>query len=288
MLINSTSLTDHTILGTTDDIAVGECLDKVARVVLPPEELQKAKSTMYGALLETFVFPPKAHSSQAPTSKVDTSGVTAQTYLNKHGHVHDWYTFPKTNEVAIQSSKTKWGWSINAPLTKTAGGTKIKTMGLSFSGLMSAVERIVRYPTDPASGKQSKQARSGIDITLEERRAMALGVMRAAFEHVASRVVLALQNAAGETAVQPAVVVAGGVASNAFLRHVLASAMCAHGFGHVAISFPPPVYCTDNAAMIGWTGLEMFEAGCVDRLSIRAIRKWPLDQLMTPVDDGKM
>ena len=54
----------------------------------------------------------------------------------------------------------------------------------------------------------------------------------------------------------------------------------------MTLYFPPPKYCTDNAAMIGWTGLEMFDAGHVDPLSIRAIRKWPLNELLTPVQDG--
>jgi N6-L-threonylcarbamoyladenine synthase len=287
MLINSSSLTGHTILGSTDDIAVGECLDKVARVVLPREELQTAKSTMYGALLETFAFPPDTHD---PTPRGKTSGLTASTYLSEHGHLHAWYTPPSNNEVAIARSKTEWGWSITQPLSRTGGGNRLKTMDMSFSGLMTAVERIVRYPTDPATGKQSKQARSADAITLDERKAMALGVMRAAFEHIASRVVLALQNTTTPSSPTqpPAVVMAGGVASNAFLRHVLASTLCLHGFPDVALHFPPPKYCTDNAAMIGWTGLEMFEAGHVDELSIRAIRKWPLDELLVPVEDGKM
>ncbi|KAJ8107386.1 hypothetical protein OPT61_g8905 [Boeremia exigua] len=291
ILIDSTSLTHHTILGSTDDIAVGECLDKVARVVLPAEELQDAKSTMYGALLEAFAFRPRTHGSKPPEPKRELSGLTAQTYLDQHGSIHDWYTPPANNEIAHERSKTSWGWSINQPLTKTGGGNKINTMGMSFSGLMTAVERLVRYPTDPHTGKISKQARAAESVSVEERRDMALGVMRAAFEHIASRVVLALQTSTRAVALgekKPAVVMAGGVASNAFLRHVLASTLCMHGFGDVELFFPPPKYCTDNAAMIGWTGIEMFEAAHVDQLGIRAIRKWPLDELMTPVVDGKM
>lgn len=288
VLIDSTSLTDHTILGSTDDVAVGECLDKVARVILPPEELQQAKSTMYGALLETFAFP-----AAPPMSKAGRSGLTARTYLDEHGHVHEWYTSPANNEAASLRNKTKWGWSINSPLTKTGGGNKINSLVMSFSGLMAAVERLARRPTDPHTGKLSKQPRTE-DAPLEERRDMALGVMRAAFEHLASRVVLALRSATtpavDTTSTSPAraVVMSGGVASNAFLRHVLASTLCAHGFGDVRLFFPPPKYCTDNAAMIGWTGIEMFEAGYVDPLSIRAIRKWPLDALLAPVDDSKV
>lgn len=282
ILIDSASLTSHTILGGTDDIAVGECLDKVARVVLPTDLLHAAKSTMYGALLETFAFPPRDFNSLPPGSQ---SGLTAQTYLSEHGHIHDWYIPPTNNEIAIERSRTKWGWSINQPLSKTGGGNKIKTMGMSFSGLMTAVERLVRHPTDPVTGKPSKELRER-EIDMEERQDMALGVMRAAFEHIASRVVLALQTTPNYASSKPAVVMSGGVASNAFLRHVLASTLCTYGFSDVQLFFPPPKYCTDNAAMIGWTGLEMFEAGHVDPLSIRAIRKWPLDELLTPVDDG--
>ena len=66
----------------------------------------------------------------------------------------------------------------------------------------------------------------------------------------------------------------------------LASTLCANGYADVELHFPPPQYCTDNAAMIGYAGLEMFEAGCVNALSIRAIRKWPLDNLVDPKEDG--
>jgi N6-L-threonylcarbamoyladenine synthase len=62
--------------------------------------------------------------------------------------------------------------------------------------------------------------------------------------------------------------------------------MCGHGYRATTLYFPPPKYCTDNAAMIAWAGLEMFEAGHVDPLTIRAIRKWPLGELLYPQEDG--
>ncbi|KAL1611404.1 Mitochondrial tRNAs modification protein [Nothophoma quercina] len=289
ILINSSSLTDHTILGSTDDVAVGECLDKVARVVLPTQVLESAKSTMYGALLEDFAFTSRESGREPPKVKGDTSGFTARTYMEENGNKHEWYSPPTNNEVAIERSKTRWGWSITPPLIKTGGGNKISSMDMSFSGLMTAVERLARYITDPETGKISKEQRIAEDIPLEERQDMALGVQRAAFEHIASRLVLALQSTSPHnTGKKPAVVMAGGVASNAFLRHVLASTLCMHGFGDVELFFPPPKYCTDNAAMIGWAGIEMFEAGYRDELAIRAVRKWPLDQLLSPVYDDKL
>ena len=70
------------------------------------------------------------------------------------------------------------------------------------------------------------------------------------------------------------------------MQFSLASMLLAHGFPDVRIVFPPASLCTDNAAMIAWAGLEMYEAGYRDQRSMRAIRKWPLDQLLTPVEDN--
>jgi N6-L-threonylcarbamoyladenine synthase len=54
------------------------------------------------------------------------------------------------------------------------------------------------------------------------------------------------------------------------------------GYSNMRLIFPPASLCTDNAAMIAWAGIEMFKAGHTDTLSIRALRKWPLDQLLQP------
>lgn len=81
------------------------------------------------------------------------------------------------------------------------------------------------------------------------------------------------------------VVVAGGVASNYYLRYILASMLRARGYGNVKVVFPRPDLCCDNAAMIAWTGMEMYLEGARDRLDIRAVSKWPLSQLLSPPDD---
>jgi N6-L-threonylcarbamoyladenine synthase len=218
ILINSTSVTSHAILAASDDIAVGECLDKVARAILPSDELQKAKSTMYGAVLESFAFPSETPLNSTK-SKSKTSGYSARQYLKTFGEQFKWYEGPKNSEEAMKRSISKWGWSINQPLYKSRGGKSTKRMEMSFSGLMSAVERLVQYQTDPSTKKITTIERTA-DISLEERRDMAQGVMRAAFEHISSRVVLGLQMTSKTSAAQPAVVMAGGVASNSFLRHV--------------------------------------------------------------------
>lgn len=293
LLIHSASLTDHRIMGSTQDIAIGECLDKIARVALPAEWLQTTKSTMYGALLEAFAFPPSqsaesvGHSGNEQGHERPLSATvvyTARSHLDENCEEYDWSFM--NHEEAVKKNATAWGWAINQPLTKSGGGNKINSLEMSFSGLMTAVERIVRYGMDPATRKLKLTERAADDITLQERQDIARETMRAAFEHVASRVVLGLQSLKDCSSSHPAVVMAGGVAANSFLRHILASTLCANGYSNVELHFPPPYLCTDNAAMIGWAGLEMFDAGHTDPLSIRAIRKWPLDKLLDPVEDG--
>jgi N6-L-threonylcarbamoyladenine synthase len=40
---------------------------------------------------------------------------------------------------------------------------------------------------------------------------------------------------------------------------------------------PPAAFCTDNAAMIAWAGLERFRLGLVDGLDAPPRPRWPLD-----------
>lgn len=277
LLIHSTTLVDQTILGTTTDVAVGECLDKMARVVLPKHVLQSANGAMYGALLENFAFPTPCTALSNSTAHPPRE--TAQDFCHRY-RMHYAYTVPRTHEEELQRNKTKWGWAFNQPLLKASGGLKNKDLDMSFSGLMTAVERAVRYRHHQSTGKLTKIERSLNDISLEERRDMAEFSMRAAFEHVAGRVAQALRSTPVTS-----VIMSGGVGANHYFRYVLSSTLTKHGFGHVHVLFPPPALCSDNAAMIAWAGTEMYQAGHRNDLSIRAIRKWPLDKLLHPPDE---
>lgn len=188
LIIQSTSLIHHKVLATTLDIAIGECLDKIARIALPTNVLANAGTTMYGALLEGFAFP--------------------------HGQ------YPEEDSPC---RVTEFGWGLDPPLSKSAGGLKSKTMELSFSGLVTAVERVVRFSMDKSTGKLSKVERAATDVSDSERRAIARESMRAAFDHLASRIIMAIQQPKPENADVPhpsTVVMSGGVAANAYLRHM--------------------------------------------------------------------
>ena len=78
-------------------------------------------------------------------------------------------------------------------------------MEYSFSGLCSYADRL-------ATGSQGKSLNDA------ERRCLAVDAMRVAFEHLASRVVMALDQM--KAAAPTVLVVSGGVAANGYLRHV--------------------------------------------------------------------
>jgi len=78
----------------------------------------------------------------------------------------------------------------------------------------------------------------------------------------------------------PALVVAGGVASNQSVRAMLEDLAGEYDMRFVA---PPLWLCTDNAAMIAWAGAERYAAGLTDPLDIAARPRWPLDDRAAPV-----
>ncbi|KAL4916452.1 glycoprotease family-domain-containing protein [Aspergillus aurantiobrunneus] len=254
LLVNSTSLTTHSILATTIDVALGEAIDKSARQILPPALLASSKTTMYGKLLEQFAFP------NGPAD-----------YAN--------YTAPRTRgeEVAATKKESPFGWSLTTPFAHT------RELAMSFSVIAPCVGEILARKR--AANPDPNQT---VTISDEERIALARTVMTVCFEHLASRTILALESLC-EWSPKPnrrpipqsvpikTLVVSGGVAANKFLMTVLRSFLDVRGFGHVGIVAPPAALCTDNAAMIGWAGIEMFEAGWRSDFSVRALRKWSLE-----------
>ncbi|MEP0641022.1 MAG: tRNA (adenosine(37)-N6)-threonylcarbamoyltransferase complex transferase subunit TsaD, partial [Roseobacter sp.] len=135
---------------------------------------------------------------------------------------------------------------------------------MSFSGLKTAVLR-TRDALIADKGGMTEQDRadlcagfqaSVVDVLIEKsKRALALYLQ--------------------ESPAHPAFAVAGGVAANTAIRAGLETVVAHHG---TAFSAPPLALCTDNAAMIAWTGLELDQAGLPGMDPIIARPRWPLDQ----------
>ncbi|KAL8714877.1 MAG: hypothetical protein Q9220_001390 [cf. Caloplaca sp. 1 TL-2023] len=184
MLVHSKALTHHPILASTMDVAIGDFLDKAARIILPEEVIASSDEIMYGRLMEEFAFP---HQTQ------------------KHG---DAAQIMRAEQMSPKPSS--WGWALAAPLAKYGSGCRSNAMKFSFSGLGSAIERIC-------------QDRGKI-MTIDERRDLARETFMVAFQHLASRIITALQQLneapVSDSHLVKTIVVSGGVASNRFLRRL--------------------------------------------------------------------
>jgi N6-L-threonylcarbamoyladenine synthase len=129
----------------------------------------------------------------------------------------------------------------------------------SFAGLKTALRERVEAEgvlSDAFRADAAASLQTAIGDCLDDRAANAL----ARFRELCP---------AGDT-----LVVAGGVAANEFLRSRLAALARREGFAFVA---PPPRLCTDNAAMIGWAGIERLKLGLTDGLDFAPRPRWPLD-----------
>ena len=71
------------------------------------------------------------------------------------------------------------------------------------------------------------------------------------------------------------VVVAGGVASNFYLRKKFIETITS---SNKKLYMPPANLCTDNGAMIAWTGYERFKLGFESCLNFKALPRWPLEK----------
>ncbi|MEO1238450.1 MAG: tRNA (adenosine(37)-N6)-threonylcarbamoyltransferase complex transferase subunit TsaD [Pseudomonadota bacterium] len=134
---------------------------------------------------------------------------------------------------------------------------------MSFSGLKTALIREIEHATAPdGTLKKSKQAN------------IAAGFQAAVADILSekSRRALALYLAGKPR--DPSFAVAGGVAANATIRAALEQVAMDAGVSFIA---PPLALCTDNGAMIGWAGIELFHTGFRSDMTLSARPRWPLD-----------
>ena len=90
----------------------------------------------------------------------------------------------------------------------------------------------------------------------------------------------------GGGAPAPVLVVAGGVAANQEIRRTLDTLTSARGW---RLAVPPLELCTDNAAMVAWTGAVRLASGYADGLDAPARARWPLDADAVPaIGSGRL
>ena len=133
----------------------------------------------------------------------------------------------------------------------------------SFSGLKTAVRHAVeRLPPGPLAAQDVADLcaafQQAVADVMADRTANAIALFRAGCPDGAT------------------LAAAGGVAANRVLRARVESVSEAHGLAFVA---PPARLCTDNAAMVAWTGVERLALGLSDGLDFAPRPRWPLEEL---------
>jgi len=141
-------------------------------------------------------------------------------------------------------------------------------LDMSFSGLKTAVRRVV----------ETEKHRQGGQLTAGTKENLAAAFQYAVVETLAVK----CARAVSETG-RSRLVVAGGVGANHALRQKIAA--WGDGAG-VAVYYPRPSFCTDNGAMIAFTGAMRLRPGLQGEPGIVARPRWPLDELEPP-DESK-
>ena len=130
------------------------------------------------------------------------------------------------------------------------------SLDFSFSGIKTGVLNYING---------EKQA--GREISVPD---VAAGFQEAVLEVVVEKTVGAALDRG-----EKRIVVAGGVAANSRLRQMLEEACRENGLG---LYCPPPILCTDNAAMIGCAAYYKFMAGEVSGLDLDAEANLPMGE----------
>lgn len=130
----------------------------------------------------------------------------------------------------------------------------------SFSGLKTAVRQAV-LTLGSLEGHDVSDVCAGFQATV-------VAILNDRLTHALER--FAKEYDVGD----PVLVACGGVAANRALSGALEGLCGTHGYRFYA---PPPVLCTDNAAMIAWAALERWAIGeRSDPLSSPVRARWPL------------
>lgn len=219
MLVESKSITDHRILCSSVDIAIGDMLDKCGREL-------GVRGNMIGKELEAFI---NTGSSEG------------------HGVPSD-LKFPN-------------------PLQNKSGGRK-NTLGYSFAGFITSLRVLAKK----AFGTEDLAS-----LPDPTRRELASRLQHAIFHHLRTKTVLGLKEASVPV---KDVVCSGGVASNLTLRDMLETEIQSHFGDDVKFHYPEPKWCTDNALMIGWAGIELWESGYQTDLSAKPTAKWSVEDVL--------
>ncbi len=128
-----------------------------------------------------------------------------------------------------------------------------ETLDFSFSGIKTAVLYRVR----------GQDAKKPMTLSDEDRKDVAAGFQEAVVDMLVEQTLRACRQTRSFR-----IALGGGVACNTRLREKLQQAAAREG---LRCHFPPPAWCTDNAAMIAGLGYHLLKAGRASDLWLDAV-----------------
>lgn len=208
---------DYTLLGQTNDDAIGEAFDKVAKILgLPyPGGPSISKRAQEGDPYKYQL--PKANISSVSPALAELRSVAKEIDKKGHDEPSDSYT------------------------THSSPPPNYSNYDFSFSGLKTAVLRLAQaeigadysFPSHKVSEKLSEAQKTDI---------------AASFQRVAIETIVDKTTAAAQEFQPKSIVLGGGVAASQELRNQLAKKLSKN------IYYPDIKLCTDNAAMVAALG----------------------------------
>lgn len=216
---------NYQLLGQTQDDAVGEAFDKVAKIIGLPYP--------GGPSIEQAAVKGDPYKYKFPKAK----------FTCKHLGPHGVHTRMHSKAVASngQNRTNKYGEGVVEPLTQLGVAEACHEYDFSFSGLKTAVLRAV-------------QREVGVDFTFpshklaERLNDIQRANFAASFQRVAMETLVDKTEKAFQDYTPKSVVIAGGVAASQTLRTLLSSRIL------LPIEYAPMQLCTDNAAMVATLG----------------------------------
>lgn len=151
----------------------------------------------------------------------------------------------------------------------------------SYSGLKAAVQRHVEAKGIVSDGERASIAQAFQEAAVGQLEDKLSLTLRPSTQRTDGRgrvyPRLNLERLSGDEI--KTVVCSGGVASNIFLRQRLRQALDELGRKDVELQFPPLSLCTDNAAMIAWTGHLLWHQRTHGDYSRQARAKWSIEDI---------
>ncbi len=231
--------TDHEnwlVIGRTQDDAVGEAFDKVAKVLgLPYPGGPSVAKVAEGGDPKRYILPtPKV-------STIDPGLLELRSRIVDHSndqHRHSQLDWESSNNV-IAGSDVKSNWipdQVGHDRQKKLQSTE--SYNFSFSGLKTAVLRAVQKECGVAHDFPSFELAALLSDA--QKADFAASFQKQAIDYLVSKTKQAYEEFNPKT-----VIIGGGVAASLPLRQALSDQL------PLEIQYAPQILCTDNAAMIG-------------------------------------